>query len=653
MDAVRPPDPEIGKHRADKRRRNPPRQIRNKFTKIPFTPRNYAVEWSGIGVACGDKDADTAHFVTAPIIPAAGCSAALPLRQDALQERTDQMKKWIRKTLSLIAAAGIAVTMLGAYAGTAEAASASAASGTAAAASVSSGSSLSSASMAAAATSVFSVEATSAVISGSNVVVSVSTNVTPSSDDGLYHLYASDVYQSDSEGTEVGSCSAGAAGSTAQFTFALNLNTASSRLSQKFTVVCIQGGSKVAVSNPIYIQNPESVATHTTARRDYGKKGLLPESTLLHSTTLSETGVQQVTYNVLVGNILSGSGITYTYNGKTFTFSSATIGELDDLVPRMNNQGIQVTLILLNNWSGSYTTNIHPLSRDSYSQNYYAFNTAEQAGVEELQALAAFLGERYSGGVYGTVDNWIVGNEINARSPWHYMTASAGFDYFSAEYAKAFRIFYNGLKSQNANVNVYTCVDQEYAASDNASLHYAGQTFLIYFNQLISATGNIDWGVAVHPYDYPLYDPYVWLQTVNYPDKVNHTQTSAYVTMANIEVFTDFMCTEDMLSPSGAVRSIICSEQGYVSSSGETVQAAAIVYAYLQAMNNQYIDAFILAREMDHTDEIAQGLRLGIRNTGGSAKTGVNWYLNAETSEVQAAASAVIGANIADLLTIR
>ena len=554
------------------------------------------------------------------------------------------MKKWIRTAISVAAAAALVLAGTGVSTIPTQAASS---------ASVSSGSTLSSASMAAAATSVYAVEATSAQISGSNVIVKVSTTAAVTSDDGKYHLYASEVYEADNAGTEVASVSAGAAGSNSQFSFALNYNTINSRLNQKFTVVCMQNGVAVAVSNPIYIQNPEAIATHTTARNDHGIKGILPESTLLHSTSLAETGVQQVTYNVLIGNILNGTGITYAYNGNVYSFSSSAIGELDDLVPRMNNQGIQVTLILLNNRSGSSATNIHPLSRDSSSQNYYAFNTAEQAGVEQLEALAAFLGERYSGGIYGTVDNWIVGNEINARSPWHYMNASVGFEYFSAEYAKAFRIFYNGLKAQNANVRVYTCVDQEYAQSDNASLHYAGQTFLTYFNQLISATGNIDWGVAVHPYNYPLYNAYVWLQTVNYPTLVNHTQASPYVTMANIDVFTDFMCTTAMLSPTGQVRSIICSEQGYVSTNGELVQAAAVVYAYTQALNNQYIDAFILAREMDHSDEIAQGLRLGIRDTSGNGKTALSWYITAESADTIAAASAVIGANIAELITIR
>ena len=487
-----------------------------------------------------------------------------------------------------------------------------------------------------------------AVIQGSNVVVTATASAVPSSDDGVYHLIASSVNQADNVGTEV---AVAYAGKSASFVFPLNKNTASSNLCKKFTVCVKRSGAYVAVSNAIYVQNPEATATHTTARRDHGKKGLLPESTLLHSGTVKSAGVQQITYNVLLGDILSGTGITYNYNGKTYTFSKAAVGQLDDLVPLMNNQGIQVTLILLNNWAAGGTY-VHPLSRDNTSQNYYAFNTVDQAAVEKLEAVAAFLGERFSNTGHGTVDNWIVGNEINARSPWHYMTASAGINVFTAEYAKAFRIFYNGLKSANANCRVYTCVDNEYAVADS-SAHYAGQTWLALFNQTISGSGNIGWDVAVHPYDYPLYDPLVWLQTTNYPTKVNHTQSSSYVTMANIDVFTDYMSTTAMLAPNGQVRSIICSEQGYVSVPSEDYQAAAVVYGYLQALNNQHIDAFILSREMDHQTEIAQGLAMGIRGTNKTAKKALSWYSTAETAATQAAASAIIGAPIATLLTPR
>jgi hypothetical protein len=83
------------------------------------------------------------------------------------------------------------------------------------------------------------------------------------------------------------------------------------------------------------------------------------------------------------------------------------------------------------------------------------------------------------------------------------------------------------------------------------------------------------------------------------------------------------------------------------------MQAAAAVYGYMQAMANQHIDGFILSREMDHIAEIQQGLATGILNVNGTPKKAMTWYMTADTAATQAAASAVIGAPIASLLTPR
>lgn len=486
----------------------------------------------------------------------------------------------------------------------------------------------------------------SAMIQGTNVVVTSTSAAVPPADDGLFHLYAQFPFQVGAQGVEVASAPAGPA---ANFAFALNFNTANNNLFKKFTIVAIQGGVPTPVSNSMYITNPEAIAAHTAGRRDGGKKGLLPAAERFHVSKLSNYGIKQITYNVPLGRLTSGGGVPFNYNGKTYNFNAAVVGEYDWLVPNMNAQGLQISLILLNDLSANATL-IHPLSRDSLGQNYYAFNTADQAGCELFEAATAFLAQRYSNNGRGTVDNWIIGNEVNARSPWHYMTPGAGIDTFTYEYSKALRLAYNAIKSQNANARVYACVDQEFAAADSA-LHYPGRALLEKLNLYMRMEGNIGWDVAVHPYNVPLTNPLVW--TMPATPYANHTQASRYVTMANIDVFTDFMCMPTMLSPNGQVKSILCSEVGYPSNLGEDMQAAAAVYGYMQAMANQHIDGFILSREMDHIAEIQQGLATGILNVNGTPKKAMTWYMTADTAATQAAASAVIGAPIASLLTPR
>ena len=80
--------------------------------------------------------------------------------------------------------------------------------------------------------------------------------------------------------------------------------------------------------------------------------------------------------------------------------------------------------------------------------------------------------------------------------------------------------------------------------------------------------------------------------------------------MQNINVITNFLQKEEMLTADGEVRPVILSELGYSSSQGEINQAAAFAYAYYAAENNPYINAILLSRQTDAGEEIAQGLSL-------------------------------------------
>ncbi len=292
-----------------------------------------------------------------------------------------------------------------------------------------------------------------ALIQGDQVVVTATSGKVPATDDGIYHLYAQEVYESGVQGVEIAQAPAAA---NAVFQFPLAKNTAKSNLYKKFTVVTVSGGALKEVSNAQYITNPEATTEKMAPRYDgRGKKGLLLEAHLINRTDyLQDLGIHQITYNLPIGNLCQNGNLKYNYNGKTYYFNSGIVGQYDLIVPKMNKAGISVTLILLNNLVGDPTL-LHPLSRDSLTANYYAFNTADAAGVEKLEAIAAFLGERYSGS-HGTVDNWIVGNEVNARAEWNYITPAVGMDYAAGEYSKALRIFYNGIKSKNANPELFT-----------------------------------------------------------------------------------------------------------------------------------------------------------------------------------------------------
>ena len=348
------------------------------------------------------------------------------------------------------------------------------------------------------------------------------------------------------------------------------------------------------------------------------------DSQKLGTTELEELGVKHAVYNIPVGRLLGESTqkdyptITYVYNGKEYKLNGHVVSEYDYVFSTLTKKGIVTTAILLNNKSTAYPQMIHPLSRDGNAY-YYAFNAAEEEGSEYLEAIVAFLAERYRDETHGTVMNWIVGNEINVRSLWNYMQY-VDLKTYVKEYVRAFRICYNTIKSMNANARVYISLDQQWKKELTSESSYNSRDVLDEFNAQIAREGNIGWGLAHHPYSVPMTWPKFWELSEQNQELVRESEDTAMVTIYNIDVVTDYMQQEEFLTPEGEVRPILLSEMGFTSTYGENVQAAAFAYAYFIAENNPYIDAMILSRETDAAEEVAQGLALGLSYQNGRKK---------------------------------
>lgn len=497
----------------------------------------------------------------------------------------------------------------------------------------------------------------SCLIDGGSVVCTVSASLVPTSDDGVYYLYADETYQDGAGGKIIAKADAS---KKASFTFDLNLNSSDSNLNRKFLVAVKRSGSMVQVSNEHYITNPEAVATQTTVRMDNGKKGILADQEMLSTDSLSDLGVQQVVYNMnlgyLCGETTDGTypTIEYTYDGNTYKFNGKIVHEYDNVVTILNARNIQVTMAILNNGDEADEDLIHPLALDGHTWSElswpgYAFNVANAQGVDHLKAIAAFLGERYSGTQgHGQVDNWIIGNEVNARTECYYLGTDDLATNVNA-YVKAFRVFYNTFKSINGSINVYNSLDQEWQRKSNPGC-FLSKDYLDMFNYYMEREGNIDWGLSFHPYDAPLYDPYAWKgQSIYVYDNVK----TPYITMQNLHVLTDYMQQEEFLSPSGQVRSISLAEIGFTSSFGEDLQAASVTYGYLTANANPYIDGFLLFRETDDSHEMESNLALGLSNTDHSHKMAYDFYKYIDTdsaAEYKQKASDIIGMDIDEMV---
>ena len=492
----------------------------------------------------------------------------------------------------------------------------------------------------------------SCLVSGSDVVCEIKAGSVPSSDDGRYYVYANEVYEDGPTGKVVAKVDAG---KSVSVTFPLNYNTEESNLSRKFLIAMKKGGRMVQVSDEHYITNPEALAAYTTPRMNVGIKGSLPDVTKISNGELTELSVQQVVYNLSVDTICSDASvpgaIPFTYNGKTYYFDGTVISNYDGFVRAMNRSGIQVTMVILNHGTGAWSQDlIHPMAAGGADCPSYALNVANASGTDHLKAIGAFLGQRYSGQQgCGQVDNWIVGNEVNARTSWWY-TTSTSLDFNVGIYAKAFRIIYNELKSMNANVRIYNSIDQEWNRKSNPG-SFLAKEYLDRFNYYMIREGNIDWGLSYHPYNSPLYDPYAWNGPAVW---VQDSLKTPYITMQNIDILIDYMHRSEFLNPAGEVRSISIAEIGYTSSFGDEKQEASIAYGYLKAASLPDVDSFILFRQTDDAHEMESHLALGLIDTEGNKKPAYEIYKNlgtANEASAKARASEIIGMDIDKMIS--
>ncbi|MFR5602120.1 MAG: DUF5722 domain-containing protein [Lachnospiraceae bacterium] len=453
----------------------------------------------------------------------------------------------------------------------------------------------------------------SCVTDGTNVkVTGTNEGTSPAPYDDYLYLFELKPYQ-DYIDDRTDYCAWIKKGSDVSFSVPLYKGTEKDRLYSRFVVAVFDGTKYHEISEQMYITNPEVLAKNTAEFKDPStKKGLLIENSMLADAF--ELGVKHVIVNFSFQQIL-GSGIEYTYDGKTYHFNKSLMEQYDYTIMRMSEKGMLVTAVILNGWNDNHPELIYPGVEKTSSANYYAFNAATEEGYETLKAIASFLADRYSGknNQYGKVSNWIIGNEINNQQ-WNYI-GPMGIENYVWEYERAFRVFYTAIKSTNKNDRVYFSTDFNWNYDADGQLKYNAKDIVDQFNSKLKRRGQMDWGLAYHPYSIPLTEPEFWDD-----DKtglITNTSSSPVVNFKNLNVLTDYMASADLRMSNGEVRPIILSEQGFTSYSitrgkNNALQAAAFAYAYYIADSNPHIDAFIMSRQVDAPSEAKQSLNFGL-----------------------------------------
>jgi hypothetical protein len=467
----------------------------------------------------------------------------------------------------------------------------------------------------------------------------------PTSDDKYYYLFDAATYEDDFN-SEAEPISKVYKDKEIRLDASLNKGAPGSRLYRKFTVAVKKDGVFTPVSHASYVTNPEAVASYNYGgMQQSSKKGLLIDPSRLNDAV--DLGVNYATYNIPLNRLLSPSAegsVSYSYNGVTYHFNGRILQEYDYLFTTLNAKGIDVAAIVLNDVSPSTFPEVtHPSARGGSTAPYYMFNASDESGVNAVAAIGSFLAGRYSGAGHGNVAMWIFGNEVNARKEWNYMQQTDLATY-TAAYTRAFRVFYNAIKSTNAGAHVYISLDQQWDRNLKGNPDYDGRDMLDTFASSLRSYGDIGWGLAQHPYTVPLYETAFW----NSNKLVTDSADSSFITMKNINVLTSYMNSEAMLY-NGGVRSIILSEVGYTSTHGDTLQAAAIAYAYSKVAANGSIHAIMFSRQTDAAEEIAHdGLAMGLCDAGGGHKYSYNVFKYMDTpqrEEYVSFARSIVGVN--------
>ncbi len=448
--------------------------------------------------------------------------------------------------------------------------------------------------------------------SGDTIEVKAQSNGQMENTDSYLYLFELKPYE-DSIGGRTDYAAWAEGGTSATFSLSLNRGSASDRLYSKFVLAVKTADGYQEISKPHYITNPEVVAPNQAPyKAPLSKKGLQMEVSQIGDAF--QLGVKHSSVNIAFHQIL-GEGIDYEYDGKVYHFSKPVIESYDETISAMSNKDITVTAIILNGWNPATPDLVIPGTTQKSNVFYYMPNVTTEAGFEETRAIAAFLAERYSGANpdYGKVSNWIIGNEINNQQ-WNHMGATDITNYVQT-YQDAFRVFYTAIKSTSANDRVFFSLDYNWHNEADGQLKYGGKDIIDYFNSIANVQGQMDWGVAYHPYPCPMTDAIFWDDANT--GLITNDLSSPVVNFINLNVLTDYLATTAFQKPNGEVRNIMLTEEGFTATNANgddlsMVQAAAYAYSYYLVDSNPYIDAYILSRQVDAPSEVNMGLAFGL-----------------------------------------
>lgn len=266
-----------------------------------------------------------------------------------------------------------------------------------------------------------------------------------------------------------------------KFEFALMDESGFSRLQKAFAIAEKTSTGYVAITNAMYVQNPEIMADKSSSPVTPSDiKGLstydLYEARL---TGASHTVIEINMKEMMLDGYQIGA-VKYNRYGVSYFFSGLAVERLDEAVKTANELGIKVYI---------KTENRSILESIFVTRGVVDVTDKEEA--LRTDAFYAFLADRYSG-EHGQVSDYIIGEAANE------MVATFGAsetEKYEAAYFAWLRTAHIALKSVDANARVYVPTTNVWRNGKGSVI--AAKTFLSHLAENTKAGGDYNWALAL------------------------------------------------------------------------------------------------------------------------------------------------------------
>ncbi|MEM6279398.1 MAG: DUF5722 domain-containing protein, partial [Verrucomicrobiota bacterium] len=335
-----------------------------------------------------------------------------------------------------------------------------------------------------------------------------------------------------------------------------------------------------------------------------------------------ELGIQHATVNFVVNALLSNKprpgNEKIVFEGRDYYLNRNFLRQREATVSHLCRQGILVTAILLvGNHEDSVLTHPEAESRGTFAMP----NLKTERGADLYRAALHVIANHFTQ-PNKRIINWVIHNEINQAGTWTNMGDQPLARYLET-YHRSARLVYQTMRLRDPHARVFISLTHHWAKKSSGTGTYIVNEMVPLFEEMGTAEGDYEWGVAYHPYPQNLRDPDSWNDKDALP-----TFDTPYITPKNFEVLPRYLAQEKYLYE-GEPRGILFSEQGWnsptLSLEDQSRQLAGIVEFFQRLPDYPVIEAFHLHRYQDMPDREG-GLRLGIIDEHGNRKMAWHAY---------------------------